>query len=216
MRKRGLYLLFCLTLGLGSCSHLPSLKPLAPEVDPKNLEASCLALFPKQAQRFVHQIRAELPMNQHSAMLGVSLVYPGRRHLRAVLLSVEGLTLLDAERSPSGDRVHRAIGPMEDQDFARGLLDDVELLLLAPHGETRFGEVAGQATCRTEVDGGVTDIRFDGQIWHLKRYDAQGRLLRSIQASRQNAQIKALGLGGYLLKLKLQSQESLDQDYNPS
>ncbi|MBW2699971.1 MAG: hypothetical protein JRF33_04045 [Deltaproteobacteria bacterium] len=216
MRRRGLYLLFCLALGLGSCSHLPNLKPLAPDMNSESLGASCLALFPKQPQRLVHQIMAELPMNQHSAMLGVSLVFPARRHLRAVLLSVEGLTLLDAERSPSGDRVHRAIGPMEDKDFAKGLLDDVELLLLAPRGETRFGQVAGQATCRTQVDGGVTDIRFDGQNWHLKRYDAQGRLLRSIQATHQNAQIKALGLGGYLLKLKLQSQENLDPGYNPS
>ncbi len=216
MRRRGPTLLLCLALGLASCSHLPSLGPLAPEVNPKNLEASCLALFSKQPQRFVHQISADLPMDQHSAMLGVSLVYPARRHLRAVLLSVEGLTLLDAERSPSGDLVHRAIGPMEDQDFARGLLDDVELLLLAPRGETRFGQVAGQATCRTQIDGGVTDIRFDGQNWHLKRYDSQGRLLRTIQATHQNAQIKALGLGSYLLKLKLQSQENLDQDYNPS
>lgn len=199
-----------LLLFLAACSHLPSLRPLGRGDDPAAIKAGCLAAFSPEARRLVHRVQADLPLGGHSAMLGVSQVEPARGRIRAVLLSVEGLTLLDAERGPEGDLIHRALGPMADPDFAAGLLDDVSLLLLEPDGRLELGQTEERLICRFRGAAGTVDIEFDGQTWKLERYSPEGRLQRQAELDGQRAHILAGGAAGYQLWLELERQEKLD------
>ncbi len=208
-------------LAAAGCASLPRIRP-AGSAAASGLADRCADLLPARPLRTVHTIDAELPLAGASSLLGVSLIDPAGQRLRAVLVSVEGLTLFDASAGPDGLRIHRAVPPLDDPDFGPGLVADVALLLLQPAGEPI-------AVGRREDGRGVCRFRDAAGDWvdllpasaaapaRIERWGADRRLRRSAVLSRERdphglarrVELTAPGLAGYRLVLELVEAESL-------
>jgi len=209
----------CLTVG---CAGLPELVPNAEPADSAGLMARCRGIQPHRAFRAVHAIDAALPMDQVSSLIGASLVDPEQRRYRAVLMSVEGLTLFDATASPAGLVVHRAVPPLDDPDFGPGLMADVALALLPPAGERPLvGALPdGRSACRyPQADGGVVDLlpaAHDAPT-RIDRYDQDHHPIRRVVLGPATGPLglagrivlSAPGLAGYRLELTLLEAEAV-------
>jgi hypothetical protein len=166
-----------------ACAGPPALQPLPPAQATRALDR-CRRLFPDSAWRMVHTIAAELPGQQTRTVIGISLVYPRHRTIQAVLMTVEGLVLFDAVYGQTLD-VHRALPPFDSDEFARGLMQDVQLIFLEPDAktvETGMWGADGRG-CRYRCkDGRTVDViaQEDGS-WQLSLYDGR-RPLRQINA----------------------------------
>ncbi|MBN2495427.1 MAG: hypothetical protein JXR96_12605 [Deltaproteobacteria bacterium] len=190
-----------------ACAGLPSLRPLAEVSERARLAALCEAAYPRQAFQAVHAIQADLPGGRASSLIGAVDIDPREVRFRAVLVSVEGLTLFDASLSRSGIEILRAVAPLDDPAFGRGLVDDVALLLLAPgSAPAALGRLEdGRPACRYRSPEGVLDVLPDSKGYALRRYDLSGHLLRRarLELDRTRAELEAPGPGGYRLELRL-------------
>lgn len=209
-------------LAAAGCAGLPRIRPAAAAARLR-LADRCAALLPARPLRAVHAIDAELPLDGASSLLGVSLIDPSGRRLRAVLISVEGLTLFDASAGPAGLRIHRAVPPLDDPEFGLGLVADVGLLLLRPPGEpVAVGRRAGgRGVCRYRGGaGGWIDLlpAAAAAPARIERWGADRRLRRSAELSRgrdphglaRRVELSAPGLAGYRLVLELLEAEPLN------
>lgn len=213
--------LLAVGLATAGCASLPRINPAAAAARSR-LAARCSDLLPERPLRAVHAIAAELPFAGASSLLGVSLIDPAGQRLRAVLVSVEGLTLFDASAGPAGLRIHRAVPPLDDPDFGPGLVADVALLLLQPAGEPiAVGRREdGRGVCRFRgAAGGWVDLlpATAAAPARIERWGADRRLYRSAVLSRQRdphglarrVELTAPGLAGYRLLLDLVEAEPL-------
>ena len=180
--------------------------------------APCLEVFPSGAFEVVHRIDADLAGGHKAGLIGVTKTNGQDRTCRSVLLTAEGMVLLDASSSDRGIEVHRAMPPFDSRELAAGLLNDVTMILFAPAGTPlESGRLPdGRRACRWQrPDGGLTELALaeSGQ-WSLSRRDRWGRIIRTVQArgpeSRgfyQEMELEAPGAAGYRLKLHLLSVE---------
>ncbi len=203
-------------LALGGCAGVPELTDLGPGPERAALVRRCRQLHPHAAFRAVHAIEARLPMDQASSVIGASLVDPATARFRAVLMSVEGLTLFDAA-SVGGDlTVFKALPPLDEPGFGPGLMADVALALLAPaRSPSAAGRLPdGRAACRHEnPDGSVVDLLpADGdRPGRLDRYGPGQDLIRRVSLIAPTGPLglaakvvlTAPGLVGYHLELTL-------------
>lgn len=211
---------------VAACGGLPKLTPATDPAKLGRIGARCQAMFPQQAFRAVHAIEASLPLGSESSVLGVSVVDPDSHSLRAVLVSVEGLTLFDASAQAGSVTVHRAMPPLDERDFGRGLVDDVGLVLLAPGiAPSAVGHLPDtRPVCRYVQDHGlVTDVLpAEGeQTRRLHRYDGEQDLVRQVEFTGDGVLglaaamvIRAPGLVGYELRLKLVEAEGINPQPN--
>jgi hypothetical protein len=217
-----LLLVFTLSGIVSACGGLPRITPATDPAELGRIGARCQAMFPQQAFRAVHAIEASLPLGKESSVLGVSVVDPASGQLRAVLVSVEGLTLFDASSQAGSVTVHRAVPPLDERGFGRGLVDDVGLVLLAPGlTPSAVGRLPdARPVCRYEQDHGrVTDVLpLDGeQCRRLDRYDGEQDLVRRVEFTGEGVLglatsmlIRAPGIVGYELRLKLVEAETIN------
>lgn len=211
-------LLALLALGLatGGCAGLPEIIPFSPGPQRAALIQRCQRLQPRTAFRAVHAIEASLPMDQASSVIGASLVDPAGARFRAVLMSVEGLTLFDAVAEGDHMTVFKALPPLDDPDFGLGLMADVALALMAPaSAPSAAGRLPdGREACRhVRDDGGVVDLLpADGDLpGRMDRYGPEQDLLRRVSLGSAtgplglaaNILLTAPGLVGYRLQLTL-------------
>lgn len=213
--RRSLGLLAMVFLA-GGCAGLPALVPLQPGPERTALIQGCQGLHPQKAFRAVHAIEASLPMDQASSVIGASLVDPGGGRFRAVLMSVEGLTLFDAVAIGTTLTIFRAVPPLDDSDFGLGLMDDVALALLAPtETPPTAGRLPdGRPACRhLDADGGVVDVlpADSDHPGRLDRYNPDQDLIRRVTFTppfdplglAARILLTAPGLAGYRLELTL-------------
>ncbi len=218
MKVFGMFLL--LGLWVSACSSFPPIRSL--DTGPKSRLAArmCQNSFPEKPFRAVHTIEATMPMGNSSSMMGASQVNPEARSLRAVLVSVEGLTLFDATSVKGVMEVHRAVAPFDDPDFARGLMSDVSLVFMAPDGKLHVGiGDDGRLVCRyKDTDGGVVDLlptAADSKPRELLVYDKDADLVRIVDFFDESGPmglakkvvLSAPGLVGYELVMKLVGAE---------
>ena len=153
-------------------------------------------------------------------MVGASLVDPPAARLRAVLMSVEGLTLFDATAAGADLTVHRAVPPLDDPDFGAGLVADVALALLAPQGPGPLpGRLPdGRAACRhLRADGAVLDLlpAAAAEPARVDRYAVNEDLIRRVVFEDPGGalglagriRLTAPGVVGYRLELTLLEAE---------
>jgi hypothetical protein len=206
--------LFCLVLVLifvPGC--LPNSK-LTPITYPLNDFTECVAGFSERQWEAVHSIEAKLGGGGSYALIGLTKGDPVQRNLHSALLSPEGFVLFEAERR--GDRlfVIRALPPFDSSAFAKGLIEDVELIFLAPRGRpSESGRAAdGSLVCRwIEPPGSVKEIiRGKGDRWKISLWNDQGRVVREVwftQRPTENlaskVELRASGVNGYTLKIVL-------------
>jgi len=205
------------------CARLPAITPVGGST-PENAEAICRRPFPDRPWRAVHALQISGPMDHDSALLGVTLVDPSARRIRAVVLSLEGLVLFDATGQAGTVQVHRALPPMDRKGFPEGLMRDVELLFLPPRGAlSPLGQDGqDQLVCRwTDEASGTTDLVFEelGR-WDLLAYGADHRLQRTARMVpgmqgplAAEIQLTGHGLLEYTLDLTLLEAQFLQGDY---
>jgi hypothetical protein len=214
MKKRALLLIGALLLA--SCASLPDIRPVADE------KTTCPSPFPAQKIRFIHTIEAVMAGKTKASMIGVTLADPVSRTLSCAVMSPEGMVLFEALRGPSGLSVNRALPPFDAADFARNMMDDIELIFFEPRGAlARKGVLAkGEAVCRRHEDqGGWIDVweDHDGRV-HIRRYSEGGRLQRSVtlMGGPANAyaaiDLQASEWVGYSLSMTLIESETVQND----
>jgi hypothetical protein len=206
-------LLFFLGFLLFSLGCVPQIRtPLSPGT----LEElqGCFALFPTGPWEAVHKIEAVFQGGVSSTLLGVTRGEPSNHRLQSLLLAPEGFTLFDGELLEGKIHVRRAVPPFDSPAFAKGLMEDVALLFLAPPiRPTNWGKASdGSRGCRWEGPGGYRTEVWDSpdQGWRIQRWDDQGELIRDVflkgpfvQGLAANLELRVFKPVSYKLKMTL-------------
>ncbi len=167
---------------LMSCAALPEIRPSAGSGQQTIV---CPSPFLTEKTRLIHSIEARLAGETKAVMIGVTLADPVSRTLSSAIMSAEGMVLFDAIRGPSGMTVNRALPPFDAADFARNMLDDIELIFLTPSGAlAQRGVLAeGNRVCRWhEKPGGWIDVaQARERRIYIRRYSEGGALKRIVR-----------------------------------
>ncbi len=208
-----LLVLWALAGFLSGCARLPELTPV-PGKPLAESERVCRRFFPETPWRSVHALHISGPFGQRSSVMGVTVVDPATRRIRAVILSVEGIVLFDASLEAGTTAVHRALPPLDRKGFPEGLMHDVGLMFLAPKGapaETGRNP-GGRFVCRWQNGAGaVTDLEGLGENHQrVLQYDPDGTLRRQVEMEgtpdsplAHRILFSCHGLAGYDLDLTL-------------
>lgn len=169
------------SLLLVSCAALPAIRPV-PNLAEKNI--ICPSPFFTGKIRLIHAIEVRAVGQVQTVMIGVTMMDPVTRTISCALMSAEGVALFEAVSGPDGLKVSRALPPFDAADFAPKMMDDIDLIFLAPRGTlTEKGIFAtGETVCRRHKEpGGWIDVwqGHDGAV-HISRYSEGGRLQRSV------------------------------------
>lgn len=167
---------------LVSCAALPAIPPVAKAPAGKTL--TCPSPFLPEKTRLIHAIEVRAAGRAQTVMIGVTLMDPATRTISCALMSAEGLSFFEAVSGPDGLKVNRALPPFDAADFARNMMDDIELIFIAPQEAlVQKGVLAGgEVVCRRHKEqGGWIDMLTgpDGRI-QIRRYSEGGSLLRSV------------------------------------
>ncbi len=174
----------------------------------------CLDLFSPGPWEVVHRIEAVFKAGRRASLIGVTKAHDSSGHLQSVLMTPEGMVLLNVSRRAGRIEVKRALPPFDSPDFAAGMLADVELMLAIPAGRPLESGLStdGRPACRWSMaDGGIEEVSLgeDG-AWVRRRYDSKGRLAREVAADppmrdgfASRTILQASGTAGYRLTVDL-------------
>lgn len=163
-----------------SCAALPAIHPPA-GVSGKTF--ACPSPYLAGKTRFIHAIEVCRAGQAQTAMIGVTLIDPAQRTISSALMSAEGMTFFEAATGPGGLTVSRALPPFDSGEFAQNMMNDIELIFLAPReAVAQKGALAGgQNVCRYKEQGGWIDVTADrDERVHIRRYSEGGSLKRSV------------------------------------
>ena len=159
----------------------------------------CVQLFPSEPWECVHKIDAVIQEEMSSSLLGITKGDPAGRNLHTVLLTPEGFILFEAEQHEDTISVLKAVAPFDSPPFARGLMEDVNLLFFPPQGgPSKWGMTADGATlCLWESpDGSRREIAVSTAL-KISLWDRHGDLVRE-------ALLKAPFVKGLASRVELQ------------
>jgi hypothetical protein len=140
----------------------------------------CFAMFPAGPWECIHKIEAVISEGVSSSLLGVTKGDPAGRNLHTVLLTPEGFILFEAEQREDTISVLKAVAPFDSPAFARGLMEDVNLLFLSPEGRpSKWGRRAdGAILCQWESpDGSRREITLS-TVRKISLRDRHGDLVK--------------------------------------
>jgi hypothetical protein len=198
--------------------------PLSP-LPLKQDTALCSAIFPPENWQFVHSLNFSRADGRGTTVIGVTTLTENNLH--TALLTVEGLTLFEADFFRDGEfEVHRAVPPFDNPNFAKGMMNDIRTIFRPPAGSLTFGSTtASQAVCRyTDNDGWITDVLPDfddyrGDCWRIRRYSAEQDMKLAVTATScldtmstfipEHLELRSYGIAGYTIKMKLLSADRL-------
>jgi hypothetical protein len=184
--KRLAVIIVALSL-LTACSRLPEIVE-DPTRLPKLSDQLCRSLFPRGKWQLQHAIEATVRGRKMGKLIGAMVLNAQERTIQCALMTIEGLVLFSA-RYDGKLTVDRAVKPFDRPDFAGGLMDDLMLMFLAPEGNGRLGRTVDRdVICRYMYPSNfITDIVVqDLDRRRINRYDARGRLLRTVSIDRAN------------------------------
>lgn len=185
---------FILIFFLFSCQTLPVINPQTFQDHKKTF--ICPHPFLKEKYRLVHTIEVRMAGNTQSAVLGVTLADPLTRSVSCAIITAEGIVLFEAESSPEGIKVNRALPPFDSERLAKNMIADIKLIFLAPEGEIQNkGYLSdGSTACRyLEEDGDWIDVTDDESSGtQIKRYSSSGALERHVRFNNKGG--KSIGL----------------------
>jgi hypothetical protein len=206
--KRYSFLLFAAAVLFLSCKSLPVI-----EQPGQYKENAFAGFYLKDKYQLTHSIKAELPNGDRLLLIGVTSVDPAQRFIRAVMMSVEGLVLLDVSCSSNTITVNRTIPAFESSDFAKALMDDLKLIYFAPEaknpesGQLPDGRCIARFGC---ADGTTIDVITKSGEAKINKYDSSYDLTRTVNIMQLNSnglpqrlELAAHGLFGYTLFLEL-------------
>lgn len=212
--------LAAIILFTSACSHLPQRKPVAAPLAPHILN-SCKKVFVSQKIQLIHRITAELPNGKTETFLGISQIYPDTKKLHCVLMTLEGLVLLEAQDDGKLS-VKRAVPPFDRPGFAAGMMADIRLVFLLPESIRNQAAMEDNTSniCRYVLSNNkVEEIMLQPNnqtMIHL--YTPSKKLYRSVRLepgkeplnSVKKAELTAHGLFGYRLQMTLIEAQPID------
>jgi hypothetical protein len=165
----------------------------------------CRLPFPVAPVRFISAIEAQLPDGKKMTLIGITVIDPGGRSVRAAIMTIEGLLLFDASACNDEITLYRALPPFDGPEFRSALLHDVQFLLLPPAGELQqYGTLKnGSSICRYGLAGGmaIDVIVHPDNSWELREYKNESGATRIAQGA-----AAAGGLPGTVVFQGLQPQ----------
>lgn len=211
---------FFMILGMASCSAVTPL-PRTPVSDPY-LREKCASGGAPRLFRAVHTITATIH-GRSSAFIGVTIAdIPGDR-IRATLLSVEGMVLLDAVDNHGIVTVYQALPPFDTVAFAQGLFRDIRFLFFPAPG-TLVRATAGQdgtVSCTwLDADQAVEKTETASGKEIVKEYTTEnGHVVRRVELLPpldkgffKRIRMTSYGAAGYSLSFDLLEAEPLERD----
>lgn len=209
-KRSRFFLLGSILFALGCVPQV--MTPLRPGT-PEELQ-SCFAIFPHGPWESVHKIEAVFQGGASSTLLGITKGEPSERRLQTLLLTPEGFTLFEGEFREGEILVSKAMPPFDSPAFAKGLMEDVTLLFLAPpFRPTNWGQAAdGTGVCIwAGPDGFQTEVyQSSNQGWRIRRRDDQGQVTREVALKGNlalglaaNIELRVFKPVSYTLKLTL-------------
>ena len=179
------FLILILILFLISCSRLPIIKPVDEAVLP-DIMRRCHQPFVDIPYRFVHAIEVTLPGGGAGTVVGVTIIDPASETIHSVIMTIEGFVLFDAQYGKEVC-VKRAVPPFNAKHFAKYLMEDVRLILLAPQGRlSSAGVLEDRSTiCRYDgSQGKVIDVIVSqDNSWEIGVYSDSHETIRRVNAS---------------------------------
>lgn len=147
--KALLLIIFCAVLG--SCSSIPKIKPFD-ALQEKNIQNQCPGFipgfFPEKPRQFVHSIQASMPGGKKAFMMGITRIFPGKRTIHCIMMTIEGLVLFDAVFDKE-IKINRGVSPFDSLNFAKGLMDDIRFIFFKPAMFLKAGVLENSAgVCR--------------------------------------------------------------------
>jgi len=183
--------LSCILAGLlmfiASCSLHPAVT-IPDLVSTFDEPVHCESIYPQGKWQFVHSLTFSMADGKKGTVLGVSVL--DGPIIKSALMTVEGFVLFEATFDGQIE-VNRAVPPFDNEQFARGLMRDLQLIFFRPQSnKVQYGRLDnGSSICRyQEPSGQITDIvLFADQGWEINQYGADQRRTRAIKASPQMA-----------------------------
>ncbi len=172
----------------------------------------CFAMFPAGPWECIHKIEAVMSEGVSSSLLGVTKGDPAGRKLHTVLLSPEGFILFEAEQLEDTMSVLKAVAPFDSAAFARGLMEDVNLLFFPPEGwPSKWGRGAdGAILCQWKsFDGSRREISLS-TVRKISLRDRHGDLVKEallqapfVQGLASQVELRVYKPAPYRLKMTL-------------
>jgi hypothetical protein len=195
--------LFSLFVLLLACAGPPPMRP-----SPVG-EIACDRFFVHDTWQFVHRLRVFAPGGRTLSLLGATVVSARRGSVTSALMTPEGMVLFEAEAGQAL-AVQRSVPPFDREGFARGLMDDVKMIFLAPEGAAEAGAFEdGAVGCRYRLaTGGWLDAAWEPNgVRRIVRYDSTGRRIREVAMQRGapgkgRMVLTAAGSAGYRIEME--------------
>ncbi len=210
------FLLFILFL-------VPSCRTVTPLPHPAAISTSlrekCFPAVSQSAFRAVHVIHATI-RGQSSSFIGVTIADVSTDRIRATLLNIEGLVLMDAVDNKGKITLYQSMQPFNSVRFADGLFDDIRFMFFPPHGDLIDARVKADGTVAcTWIDHGHVfekNAAVSGETM-IKEYDSDHKIIRQVRLSppiikgfyKDISMDHYYGSGGYSLSLELLEGEHL-------
>ncbi len=179
-----LWLFIALSVLAGSCAGMPAIT--SGLGDDPNIRTACTIPFLISKYKMIHSITASASGGPTGAIIGITVADPAVRSVHAVIMTIEGLVIFEAEYQ-TRLTIIRGLPPFDSPDFARGLMDDIILTFMPPNEKTIETGILqnGSYICRYTDKESVTDIVYaSGNGWTINRY-INGRLNKSIILSKE-------------------------------
>jgi hypothetical protein len=209
-------LLAFIAVTITSCRTLSPL-PHTIVRDPSLIE-KCFPASPEKMFRAVHVINATI-RGKNSSFIGVTIADISTDRIRATLLSVEGLVLLDAAANKGSITLYRGMQQFTSETFARGLFNDIRFMFFPLQGELIGAKVGVDSSlmCRWINQGRMFEKNSDasGKTTILE-YDSDHEIMRRltlfppvINGFYKDIRMDSYGGIGYSLSLDLLEAEPL-------
>lgn len=185
LSRLGPALFLVLLLPLFACSSIPQINSPTPK-EASRIQKGCRGIFPQGRWRFVHSIRVDLAEKQKTELIGITQISSRSRRLHCVLLTIEGLVVFEAKRVKGNTVIKKATPPFDTAQFAKGLMQDVQLIFFPPQGECIKAGLTNnkEKICRYKTGSShIRDILMEKENggWSVHHYK-DGNLARSLQA----------------------------------
>ncbi|MDX2500215.1 MAG: hypothetical protein QNL14_06865 [Deltaproteobacteria bacterium] len=201
-----------------SCSGLPQVVSQDDSAAPQSVR-ECRGPFLDGDWQLLHSIEATLPGGHKGFLMGLSVISSSNRTARCVIMTLEGFVVFDALYDKQIS-VKRAVAPFDSEVFARGLIEDINLIFFKPDGALKVSGLlkSGAAVCRYQKpDGRWVDIINRGAPdWEIRQYSPDNRLARTVKLMSagepglsdqkgiaEKIELKAHGSPGYELVMEL-------------
>jgi hypothetical protein len=207
-----------------SMTQFPPPPELAVKATNPQIVGKCEQNYVHGNWQFVHSIAFKMANGHGATVIGVTVI--DGRVINTGLMGVEGFVLFEAELDAQKKLdVKRALPPFDNQEFAAGLMRDVQAIFRLPSEErpltTEFSD--GTSLCRYFYD---KDKMYDLIIKPegsstINIYDAEGDRMKMISAASHTVidgaripkkiQLSSYGLQGYTLEMELISADKIIQ-----